>query len=151
MCDLNDNVASRFLPVCQCKFKPFSAPVKAGKVLWMKVSYSEGLATHTGSESWMFVGNGEREALTGVRAGQVLSREIEPPSCERWSLLGADALERSGRQNWERRYRKTLLDHARSETLCMYASTLSGSREIPCSSVGEENTDRIGKSKDATR
>ena len=117
----------------------------------MKVSYSEGLATHTGSESWMFVGNGEREALTGVRAGQVLSREIEPPSCERWSLHGADALERSGRQNWERRYRKTLLDHARSETLCMYASTLSGSREIPCSSVGEENTDRIGKSKDATR
>ena len=45
----------------------------------MKVSYSEGLATHTGSESCIFVGNGEGEALTGVRAGQVWSREIEPP------------------------------------------------------------------------
>jgi len=97
----------------------------------MKVSYSEGLATRTGFESCMFVGNGEHEALTGVRTGQVLSREIEPPSCERWSLLGADALERSGRQNWERRHRETLLDLARSETLGMHASTLSGSREIP--------------------
>ena len=117
----------------------------------MKVSYSEGLATHTGSESCIFVGNGEDEALTGVRAGQVLSREIEPPSRKRWPLLGADAVELSGRQNWERRYRETLLDLARSEALCMHASTLSGNREIPCLSVGEENTDRIGKSKDATR
>ena len=117
----------------------------------MKVSYSEGLATHTGSESCMFVGNGGREALTGVRAGQVLSREIEPPSRKRWLLLGADAVELSGRQNWKRRYRETLLDLARSKTLCMHASTLSGSREIPCLSVGEENTDRIGKSKDSSR
>jgi hypothetical protein len=31
----------------------------------------------------------------------------------------------------------------------MHASTLSGSREIPCLSVG--STDRIGKSKDAPR
>ena len=99
----------------------------------------------------MFVGNGAHEALTGVRTGQVLSREIEPPSRKRWSLLGADALERSGRQNWERRYRETLSDLARSKTLSMYASTLSGSREIPWLSVGEENTDRIGKSKDVPR
>jgi len=117
----------------------------------MKVSYSEGLATHTGSESCMIGGNARREALTGERTGQVLSREIEPPSCKRWSLLGADALERSGRQHWERRYRETLLDLARSKTLSMYASTLSGSREIPCLSVGEENTDRIGKSKGTPR
>ena len=128
----------------------FSAPVKAGKVLWMKVSYGEGLATHTGPESCMFVGNGEGEALTGVRAGQVLSREIEPPSRKRWSLLGADAVELSGRQDWRRRNRKTLLDLARSETLSMHASTLSGSRESPCLSV-EKNIDRIGKSKDAPR
>jgi hypothetical protein len=117
----------------------------------MKVPYGEGLATRTGSESCMFVGNGAHEALTGVRTGQVLSREIEPPSRKRWSLLGADALERSGRQNWERRYRETLSDLARSKTLSMYASTLSGSREIPWLSVGEENTDRIGKSKDVPR
>jgi|SRR5919106_635338 hypothetical protein len=117
----------------------------------MKVSYSEGLATHTGSESCIFVGNGEDEALTGVRAGQPLSREIEPPSRKRWSLLGADALERGGRQYWKRRNRETLLDLARSETLCMHASTLSGSREIPRLSVEEETTGRIGKSKDTTQ
>jgi hypothetical protein len=117
----------------------------------MKVSYSEGLATHTGSESCMVGGNAKREALTGVRTGQVLSREIEPPLRKPWLLLGADALERSGRQNRERRYRETLSDLARSKTLSMDASTLCGSREIPCLSVKEESTDRIGKSKDATR
>jgi hypothetical protein len=117
----------------------------------MKVSCSEGLATHTGSESCTFVRKCEGEALTGVRTGQVLSREIEPPSRKRWSLRGADAVGLSGRQNWKRRYRETLLDLARSKTLGMYASTLSGSREISCLSVREGMTDRIGKSKDAHR
>ena len=45
----------------------------------MKVSYGEGLAIHTGSESCITVRKGAGEALTGVRAGQVLSREIEAP------------------------------------------------------------------------
>ena len=103
----------------------------------MKVSYSEGVAIHTGSESCTFVRKGEDEALTGVRAGQVLSREIEPPSRKRWPLLGADAVERSGRQNWKRRNRETLLDLARSKTLRMHASTLCGNREVPCLSVKE--------------
>jgi len=97
----------------------------------MKVSYSEGLATHTDSESCIFVRKDASEALTGVRAGQPLSREIEPSPRKRWLLLGADAVELSGRQDWERRYRETLLDLARSKTLSMHASTLSGSREIP--------------------
>jgi len=117
----------------------------------MKVSYSEGVAIHTGSESCTFVRKDEGEALTGVRAGRVLSREIEPPSRKRWSLRGADALERGGRQNLRRRNRETLLDPARSKTLCMQASTLSGNRESPCLSVKEETTDRIGKSQDAPR
>ena len=115
----------------------------------MKVSYGEGLATHTGSESCIGVCKGAGEALTGVRAGQVLSREIETPSRKRWLLRGAHAVEIVGRQNRGRRYRETPLDFARSKTLGMHASTLNGSREIPCSSV--ENTDRIGKSKDARR
>lgn len=114
----------------------------------MKVPYSEGLATHTDSESCMIGGNARHEALTGVRTGQVLSREIEPPLRKRWPLLGADAVELSGRQDWERRYRETLLDHARSKTLSKYASTLSGSREIPCP---PPEGGRIGKSKDAPR
>jgi RNA-directed DNA polymerase len=116
----------------------------------MKVSYSEGLATHTDSESCMFARKGEGEALTGVRAGKVWSREIEPPSRKRWPLWGADAVEPSGRQNWGRRKRETPLDPARSKTLSMHASILHGSREIPSLSV-EGITDRIGKSKDTHR
>ena len=117
----------------------------------MKVSYGEGLAAHTGSESCVGVRQGADEALTGVRIGQVLSREIETPLRKRWSLRGADAVEIVGRQNWGRRYRETPLGSARSETLCMYASILSGKREILCLSVEEKTTDRIGKSKDARR
>jgi hypothetical protein len=117
----------------------------------MKVSYSEGLATHADSESCIAVRKGGDEALTGERAGQVWSREIEPPSRKRWPLWGAHALEPGGRQNWKRRNRETLLDSARSKTLSMHASTLYGNREIPCLSVEERITDRIGKSKDTPR
>ena len=117
----------------------------------MKVSYSEGVATHTDPESCTFVRKGEGEALTGERAGQVWSREIEPPSRQRWLLRGADAVELSGRQDWRRRNREMPLDPARSETLSMRASTLCGNREIPCLSVGEGSADRIGKSKDVHR
>lgn len=117
----------------------------------MRVSYGEGPATHTGSESCIDARKGAGEALTGVRAGQVLSRERETPSRKRWLLRGADAVEIVGRQNWERRYRETPLDLARSKTLCMYVSTLSGNRETLCLSGGEKTTDRIGKSKDARR
>src|SRR6266581_4050903 len=117
----------------------------------MKVSYSEGVAIHTVSESCTLVRKDEGEALTGVRAGQVWSREIEPPSRKRWPLRGADALEPSGRQDWRRRNRETPLDPARSETLSMRASTLCGNREIPWLSVEEGITGRIGKSKDARR
>ena len=117
----------------------------------MKDSYSEGLATRADSESCIFVRKGASEALTGVRAGQVWSREIEPPSRQRWPLWGADAVELSGRQDWRRRKREMPLDPARSETLSMRASTLCGNREIPWLSVEEGITGRIGKSKDVPR
>jgi hypothetical protein len=42
----------------------------------MKESYDEGLANHIGSESCGGGSNAMAEALTGVRAGRVLSREI---------------------------------------------------------------------------
>jgi hypothetical protein len=42
----------------------------------MKESHSEGVATHAGPESCGGGSNVTAEALTGVRAGQVLSREI---------------------------------------------------------------------------
>jgi RNA-directed DNA polymerase len=42
----------------------------------MKEPYGEGVANHTGPESCGDGSNAAAEALTGVRAGQVLSREI---------------------------------------------------------------------------
>jgi hypothetical protein len=42
----------------------------------MKESYGEGLASHTGPESCAVTCKDQGEALTGVRAGWVLSREI---------------------------------------------------------------------------
>ena len=41
----------------------------------MKVSYSKGVATHADPESCVRTGNRAGEALTGARAGRVLSRE----------------------------------------------------------------------------
>ena len=41
----------------------------------MRVSYGEGLANHTGPESCGSIREGAVEALTGVRAGWVLSLE----------------------------------------------------------------------------
>ena len=50
----------------------------------MKESYGEGVATHTDPESCGAVRKGEREALTGARAGRVLSRERTfTPGCRR--------------------------------------------------------------------
>jgi hypothetical protein len=53
----------------------------------MKESYGEGLATHTGPESCAGDREAVGEALTGVSAGSVLSREIIG------QLRGADAVE----------------------------------------------------------
>ena len=69
----------------------------------MKESYGEGLATHTGPESCAAV----REALTGVRAGRVFSRE-------RTLLRDADAVEEGGRPHPARRARQTRWSPARS-------------------------------------
>ena len=59
----------------------------------MEVSYGEGLATHTGPESCAVDREVGGEALTGVRAGRVLSREM----CK---IRGADIVKRGGRQYW---------------------------------------------------
>ena len=54
----------------------------------MRESCGEGVATHTGPASCVGVREGVGEALTGVRAGQPLSREI-------MCLRGADAVRRA--------------------------------------------------------
>ena len=107
----------------------------------MKELYGEGVATHTGPESCGAVRKSGVEALTGVRAGRVLSRERD-------LLRGADAVRRSGRPQPAHRYREMRRDPARSQTLCTYGNTLRGSREIPCLPRG---SGRVGKSKDVRR
>ena len=106
----------------------------------MKESYGEGLAAHTGPESCA----GNREALTGGRAGRVLSRE-------RICLRDADAVEEGGRPHSVRRHRKTCWSPARSEALCMFGHTSRENRESPWSPVADGAAGRIGKSKDTRR
>ena len=113
----------------------------------MKESYGEGIASHTGPKSCVGVRKGEGEALTGVHAGPVLSREIVAPP--RGGLLrGADALEKSGRPHLKRRHGKALQDPARSEARRMYGNTLCGNREIPRLCAVQQAAERIGESKD---
>jgi hypothetical protein len=109
----------------------------------MKESYGEGLATHTGPESCGAARKGGVEALIGVRAGRVLSRERR--------LRSADEVGDVGRQHWWRRYRETLLGSARSETPCTYGNTLLGNREIRWLPTADGAGGRVGKSKDVRR
>ncbi len=110
----------------------------------MKESYVEGLATHIGPESCVVFREGDSEALTGVRAGRVLSRE-------RTFLRGADAVGARGRPHPNRRHRKALGDPARSETPCTYGNTLRENREIPFLPLVDGTWGRVGKSKDVRR
>lgn len=116
----------------------------------MEVSYSEGIATHAGPESCAVDRKVDGEALTGERAGWVLSREIHAPP--RGGLLrGADELETLGRPHLGRRSGKTFRNPARSETPRMYGCTSSGNREIPRLPAAARRVGRIGKSQDVRR
>src|SRR2546428_12908531 len=106
----------------------------------MKESYGEGLATHTGPESCGAACKGGTEALTGVRAGRVLSRESN-------SLRDADAVGESGRPHLEHRYCEVPQSPARSETPCTCGNTSLGNREIPCLPAAGGAAGRGGKSK----
>lgn len=111
----------------------------------MKVLNVEGLATHDVPESCASpLGNHGREALTGGRAGWVLSRE-------RNCLWGADLVGEWGRPRRMCRFREAHRDPARSETPRMFVRTGFGNREIPPLPVWHGATGRIGKSKDVRR
>jgi len=110
----------------------------------MKESYVEGLASHSGPESCVVAREGTGEALTGVRAGRVLSRE-------RNILRGADAVGVGGRPHPGHRYREMPGDPARSETPSMYGNTSRENREIPCPPAADGVAGRVGKSKDTRR
>jgi len=75
----------------------------------MKESNVEGLAAHSGPESCVAAREGRGEALTGVRAGRVLSRKSN-------FLRGADAVGEGGRPHSAHRYREMRRGPARSET-----------------------------------
>ena len=84
------------------------------------------------------------EALTGVRAGRVLSSEIA-------HVWGADVLGTGGRQHLVHRYREMGWDPAESKTLSMHGSTSRRTWEIPCSPARDGVAGRIGKSEDVRR
>jgi len=115
----------------------------------MKESYVEGLAAHSGPESCVDAREGSGEALTGVRAGRVFSRESS--HCPRADLRGADAVRKCGRPHPEHRYREMPGDPARSQTPRMHGNTSRENREIPCPPTTDGVAGRVGKSKDTRR
>ena len=108
----------------------------------MRESYGEGIASHTGPESCTAARKGGREALTGGRAGRVLSRE-------RTLLRDADAVEESGRLHPGRRYRETPRSPARSETPSRPGHTSRENRESPWLPAVDGIAGRVRKSTDA--
>jgi hypothetical protein len=111
----------------------------------MKESHVEGLATHSGPESCEAARKGSVEALTGVRAGRVLSRESEG------RLRDADAVEISARHHRTHRYREMPPGPARSQTPCTYGNTSHENREALGSPAADGAAGRVGKSKDVRR
>ena len=97
----------------------------------MKESYVEGLASHGGPESCVYIREGVDEALTGVRVGRVLSREINAPWRESWDDRGAEALGIRRRPYRCCRNGEAARNPARSETPRTRGNTLLGNREIP--------------------
>jgi hypothetical protein len=110
----------------------------------MKESYVEELATHGGLESCADAREGVGEALTGVRAGRVLSRERD-------FLWGADAVEIGGRPHPMCRQREARRAPTRSETPCTYGNTSRENRESPWPPAADGAAGRIGKSTDVRR
>jgi len=90
----------------------------------MRVSYDEGVASHIGPESCGRIREGTREALTGERAGWVLSPEI-------LIVRDADALMSRGRRCRAIRQREGRSGPAGSKTPCMHGS-ISQRRAKPC-------------------
>jgi hypothetical protein len=84
------------------------------------------------------------EALTGLRAGQVLSPEMK-------IVPGVDAVEVRGRQQLTDRKGEIGQHPAGSKTLSMLRNNLRENRDIPWSTNGAMPLVRIVKSKDTRR
>ena len=111
----------------------------------MKESYDEGVASHIDPESCAEDCKGLSEALTGVRAGRVLSRLILLKSRE--PTWWDEAEGNNGRIDSTRSVRSLRGRRPRART------------ETPCAGIGRShgrlcsqgNRGRIGKSKDVSR
>ena len=114
----------------------------------MQVLNSQGAANQTGPKSCVWTSNCPGEALTGERAGRVLSREKQ-----NLRLRSADVFNGNGRQHCDRRQCETVAGSARSETPYMHGNILRGNRESLCLPTMRRDgvMGRIGKSKDARR
>lgn len=97
----------------------------------MKESYAEGLASYGGPESCVHAREGVGEALTGERAGRVLSRVIHAPWRESRALWGAEVVEKHRRPHRACRIGEAGMDPARSQTPCTRGNISLGNREIP--------------------
>ena len=97
----------------------------------MKESYVEGLASYGGPESCVHIREDVGEALTGVRAGRVLSRVIHAPRRELRVVRGAEAVETCRRPHRSCRNGKAAPDPARSQTPRTRGNISHGNREIP--------------------
>jgi len=110
----------------------------------MKEPYGEGLASHTDPESWGRIREGAFQALTGARAGRLLSREITSSGRRRrgkarkaTSLLPHNARQYEG--------------PARSKNPSTLGTSLRENRESPRSPIVDGAMGRAGKSEDAIR
>ena len=106
----------------------------------MKESYVEGLASYDGPESCVHIRKGVDEALTGVRAGRVLSRVIHDPGLRSWGDRGAEVVETCRRPHRCSRIGEAASDPARSETSRTRGNISHGNREIPRPAVARRET-----------
>jgi len=110
----------------------------------MKELHIEGLAIHGDPESCVGVRKGVCEALTGARAGRVLSPEISQYRVST-PLRDAEDHTREG-DNGE-----SSGDPAGSETPCMRGISMRENREIPWVPTADGAVGRIGKAMAAIR
>lgn len=136
---------------CRLRFSVSPCAGQTGKLKGMKESDGEGIASHAGPESCVTARKGEGEALTGVRAGRVLSREIGDPV----QLIGQSRVptpwrKAEGKTRCAARARQAGTLRGR-ETPDTHGINLHGNREILGSSAVEGTADRIVKPKGKRR
>ena len=116
----------------------------------MQESYGEGVANHTGPESCVAARKDGDEALTGVRAGRPLNREIESAAARR-SLRGADAYDLMRKATPRASQSRDVRGPRAVEDPSMHGNISRGNRESRSPSAHAGSADRIGKFKDSRR